>query len=309
MSLLYFVYRRRRLYVTTPTHNVTSREQLANVKFSDVIGGCFKMRGDGAVFVQVSSLKDKVALITGASSGIGAGTAVLFAKLGAQLALSGRDMNNLSKVSKQCEECGGKKPLLVPGDLTDEDTVKKTVEETVAHFGRLDVLVNSAGILAMGTIETTDLAQYDKVMNVNVRSVYHLTHLCVPHLIQTKGCIVNVSSVNGQRSFPGVLAYCMSKSAIDQFTRCVALELAPKQVRVNSVGPGVIITEVHKRAGLDEVQYKQFLEKCKVTHALGRPGEVDEVAQAIAFLASEAATFITGVNLPVDGGRHAMCPR
>ncbi|XP_060739336.1 3-oxoacyl-[acyl-carrier-protein] reductase FabG isoform X1 [Tachysurus vachellii] len=267
------------------------------------------MRGDGAVFVQVSSLKDKVALITGASSGIGAGTAVLFAKLGAQLALSGRDMNNLSKVSKQCEECGGKKPLLVPGDLTDEDTVKKTVEETVAHFGRLDVLVNSAGILAMGTIETTDLAQYDKVMNVNVRSVYHLTHLCVPHLIQTKGCIVNVSSVNGQRSFPGVLAYCMSKSAIDQFTRCVALELAPKQVRVNSVGPGVIITEVHKRAGLDEEQYKQFLEKCKVTHALGRPGEVEEVAQAIAFLASEAATFITGVNLPVDGGRHAMCPR
>ncbi|KAF4074495.1 hypothetical protein AMELA_G00240040 [Ameiurus melas] len=259
--------------------------------------------------IPVCSLKDKVALITGASSGIGAGTALLFARLGAQLALNGRDMDKLSKVAKECEECGGKKPLLVPGDLTDEDTVKKTVEESVAHFGRLDVLVNSAGILAMGTIETTDLAQYDKVMNVNVRSVYHITHLCVPHLIQTKGSIVNVSSVNGQRSFPGVLAYCMSKSAIDQFTRCIALELAPKQVRVNSVGPGVIITEVHKRAGLDEEQYKQFLEKCKVTHALGRPGEVGEVAQAIAFLASDAATFITGVTLPVDGGRHAMCPR
>ncbi|KAG7318475.1 hypothetical protein KOW79_018230 [Hemibagrus wyckioides] len=259
--------------------------------------------------IKAFSLKDKVALITGASSGIGAGTALLFSKLGAQLALNGRDMDNLSKVAKECEECGGQKPLLVPGDLTDEDAIKKTVEETVARFGRLDVLVNSAGILAMGTIETTDLAQYDKVMNINVRSVYHLTHLCVPHLIQTKGCIVNVSSVNGQRSFPGVLAYCMSKSAIDQFTRCVALELAPKQVRVNSVGPGVIITEVHKRAGLDEEQYKQFLEKCKVTHALGRPGEVEEVAQAIAFLASDAATFITGVNLPVDGGRHAMCPR
>ncbi|XP_062874205.1 3-oxoacyl-[acyl-carrier-protein] reductase FabG [Trichomycterus rosablanca] len=258
---------------------------------------------------KVISLKDKVALITGASSGIGAGTALLFARLGAQLALNGRDLNNLSKVAKECEECSGNKSLLVPGDLTDEDTVKKTVEETIAHFGQLDVLVNSAGILAMGSIETTDLAQYDKVMNVNVRSVYYLTHLCVPHLIKTKGCIVNVSSINGQRSFPGVLAYCMSKSAIDQFTRCVALELASKQVRVNSVGPGVIITEVHKRAGLDEEQYKQFLEKCKITHALGRPGEVDEVAHAIAFLASDAATFITGVNLPVDGGRHAMCPR
>lgn len=255
---------------------------------------------------KVFCLKDKVALITGASSGIGAGTARLFAKLGAKLALNGRDMKNLRKVAEECNEC---EVILVPGDLTDEDTVKRTVEDTVARFGHLDILVNSAGILAMGSIETTDLAQYDNVMNVNVRSVYHLTHLCVPYLIETKGCIVNVSSVNGQRSFPGVLAYCMSKSAIDQFTRCVALELAAKGVRVNSVGPGVIVTEVHKRAGLDEEQYKQFLEKCKVTHALGRPGEVEEVAQSIAFLASDAATFITGVNLPVDGGRHAMCPR
>ncbi|KAA0716347.1 17-beta-hydroxysteroid dehydrogenase 14 [Triplophysa tibetana] len=258
---------------------------------------------------KVSSLKEKVALITGASSGIGAGTALLFAKLGARLALNGRDVENLSKIARECEECGAVKPLLVPGDLTDEDTVKKTVEETIAHFGKLDVLINSAGILAMGSIETTDMAQYDKVMAVNVRSVYNLTCLCVPHLIKTKGSIVNVSSVNGKRSFPGVLAYCMSKSAIDQFTSCVALELAPKQVRVNSVCPGVIVTEVHKRAGLDEYQYTQFLEKCKLTHALGRPGEVEEVAHAIAFLASDAATFITGVNLPVDGGRHAMCPR
>ncbi|KAM7391208.1 hypothetical protein PAMP_021913 [Pampus punctatissimus] len=161
----------------------------------------------------------------------------------------------------------------------------------------------------MGSIETTDLDQYDKVMNINVRSVYHMTQLCVPHLIKTKGSIVNVSSVNGQRSFPGVLAYCMSKSAIDQFTRCTALELASKHVRVNSVCPGVIVTDVHKRAGLDEEQYAQFLAKCKHTHALGRPGEVEEVAQSIAFLASDAASFITGVNLPIDGGRHAMCPR
>uniref|UniRef100_A0A3B4VJI7 Zgc:101858 n=1 Tax=Seriola dumerili TaxID=41447 RepID=A0A3B4VJI7_SERDU len=256
---------------------------------------------------QVHSLKGKVTLITGASSGIGAGTSVLFAKLGALLALNGRDVENLSKIAKQCTDCGA--PLLVPGDLTDEETVKKSVEQTIAHFGRLDVLVNSAGILAMGSIETTNLAQYDKVMNINVRSVYHLTQLCVPHLIKTKGCVVNVSSVNGQRSFPGVLAYCMSKSAIDQFTRCVALELAEKQVRVNSVCPGVIITDVHKRAGLDEEQYAQFLAKCKTTHALGRPGEVEEVAHSIAFLASDAASFITGVNLPIDGGRHAMCPR
>ncbi|TNM89323.1 hypothetical protein fugu_003557 [Takifugu bimaculatus] len=244
-----------------------------------------------------------------AGSAVDICTGVLFAKLGALLALNGRDEENLRKVARECVECGAAEPLLVPGDLTDEETVKKTVERTVAHFGRLDVLVNSAGILAMGGIESADLAQYDRVMNINVRSVFHLTQLCVPHLIKTKGSVVNVSSVNGQRSFPGVLAYCMSKSAIDQFTRCTALELASKQVRVNSVCPGVIITDVHKRAGLDEQQYKQFLERCQQTHALGRPGEVEEVAHSIAFLASDAASFITGVNLPIDGGRHAMCPR
>uniref|UniRef100_A0AAY3ZY39 Ketoreductase domain-containing protein n=1 Tax=Denticeps clupeoides TaxID=299321 RepID=A0AAY3ZY39_9TELE len=259
---------------------------------------------------KVTSLRDKVALITGASSGIGAATSVLFAKLGARLALNGRDVENLADVARQCADRGAE-PLLVPGDLTDDETVRKTVERTVAHFGRLDVLVNSAGILAMGSIETTDLEQYDKVMNVNVRSVYHLTHLCVPHLIRTKGSIVSVSSVNGQRSFPGVLAYCMSKSAIDQFTRCVALGKTSLLFFNISIccSPGVIITEVHKRAGLDADEYAKFLERCKTTHALGRPGEADEVAHAIAFLASDAATFITGVNLPVDGGRHAMCPR
>ncbi|XP_034025481.1 carbonyl reductase [NADPH] 2-like [Thalassophryne amazonica] len=140
------------------------------------------------------------------------------------------------------------------------------------------------------------------------RSVYQLTQLCVPHLIKTKGSIVNISSINSERAFPGVLAYCMSKTALDHFTRCLALELAPKQVRVNSVRPGVIITEVHKRAGMDEKEYAKLLAECKQTHALGRPGEVEEVAQSIAFLASDAASFITGVNLPIDGGRHAMCP-
>ena len=161
----------------------------------------------------------------------------------------------------------------------------------------------------MGTIENTSLEQYDNVMNVNLRAVYHLTMLATPHLIKTKGNIVNVSSVNGIRSFPGVLAYNISKAGLDQFTRCVALELAPKGVRVNSVNPGVIITELQKRGGLNDEAYSNFLERSKQTHALGRPGNVDEVAEAISFLASDNASFTTGCNLPVDGGRHAMCPR
>ena len=115
--------------------------------------------------------------------------------------------------------------------------------------------------------------------------------------------------MNGIRSFPNVLAYCISKSALDQLTACTAVELAPKGVRVNSVNPGVITTGLQKRGGLSEEQYEAFLERSKETHALGRTGNVDEVASGVTFLASEAASFITGACVPIDGGRHALCPR
>ncbi|CAH3146721.1 unnamed protein product [Porites lobata] len=199
--------------------------------------------------------------------------------------------------------------LPVQGDLEKDEDIKALLEATIKHFGKLDILVNNAGIVAKGTIETTSLESFDKVMRINTRAVFYLTSLAVPYLTETKGCVVNVSSVNGMRSFPGVLAYCMSKSAVDQLTRCAALELASKQIRVNSVNPGVITTEIHKRGGMNEEEYQKFLERCKETHALGRPGNVEEVASVIAFLASSDASYMTGASLPVDGGRHAMCPR
>ena len=249
----------------------------------------------------------KVALITGASSGIGAAAAKLFSKLGATLALSGRNIENLKAVASECE--GVTEPILIKADLGTEADTKLLIEKAVSELGQIDILVNNAGVLELGSIENTTLDQYDRVMNVNLRAVYHLTMLAVPHLVKTKGNIVNVSSVNGLRSFPGVLAYNISKAGLDQFTRCVALELAPKGVRVNAVNPGVIVTELQKRGGLSDEAYANFLERSKQTHALGRPGEVDEVAEAIAFLASSEASFTTGCSLPVDGGRHAMCPR
>jgi len=256
----------------------------------------------------MASLAGKVAVITGASSGIGAATAKLFAQRGASLVLTGRNQENLEKVASACAGAAGK-PLTIIANLDKEKEVENIVKETVDKMGSLDILVNNAGILEMGTIENSSLEQYDKIMNTNVRAIYQLTMLAVPHLVKTQGCIVNVSSVNGLRSFPGVLAYNISKSALDQLTRCVALELAPKKVRVNSVNPGVIITDLQRRGGLNEESYAKFLERSKETHALGRPGEAEEVAESIAFLASDAASFTTGVTLPVDGGRHAMCPR
>ncbi|KAH8407815.1 hypothetical protein KR215_002296, partial [Drosophila sulfurigaster] len=258
---------------------------------------------------KMPSFKDKVIIVTGASSGIGAATAVHLASLGGQLVIVGRNVMKLKETADNILAVGGSAALQLEADMNKEADVEQIVPATIKHFGKLDVLVNNAGIIELGSIETTSLEQYDRIMNTNVRAVYQLTILATPELIKTKGNIVNVSSVCGLRSFPGVLAYNVSKSAVDQFTRCVALELASKGVRVNCVNPGVIITELQKRGGLDDDAYAKFLERSKETHALGRPGEVGEVAAAIAFLASDDASFSTGVNLPVDGGRHAMCPR
>lgn len=253
------------------------------------------------------SFAGKVILITGASSGIGAATAKHFAGLGATLALAGRNMENLKQVASDCSTKSI--PLLLTAELTNEKENQSIIDKTIEHFGKLDVLVNNAGILESGSIENTNLDQYDRLMNVNVRSIYQLTMQAVPHLIKTKGNIVNVSSVNGIRAFPGVLAYCVSKAAVDQMTRCVALELAAKEVRVNCVNPGVTITELHKRSGMNSDQYEAFLKRSLETHALGRPGKPEEVARTIAFLAGSDSSNITGASIPVDGGRHAMCPR
>lgn len=254
------------------------------------------------------SFAGKVIIVTGASSGIGLATAEYLAKQDASVVLVGRNKEKLQKAFDVCLQAT-KNVLKINADVCVEEDAVHIIRETIETFSKLDVLINSAGVIGSGTIETTTLEQYDNIMNVNVRALFRLTQLAVPHLIETKGNIVNLSSVCGIRSFPNVLAYNMSKSAVDQFTNCIALELADRGVRVNSVCPGVIKTELHKRGGMDEKAYEQFLEHCKKTHALGRAGNVEEVAAAIAFLASDSASFITGVQLPVDGGRSKMCPR
>lgn len=188
--------------------------------------------------------KGKVVLITGASSGIGAAAAKYLAELGATVVLTGRNAENLNKIGAECASVGKTKPLLIVADVTKETDNVRVIETTIAKLGKLDVLVNNAGKGTGGSIETTTLEQYDDIMTTNVRAVFHLTQLAVPHLVKSKGNIVNVSSVAGTRSFANSLVYCISKSALDQFTRCTALELAPKQVRVNSVNPGKTIRYV-----------------------------------------------------------------
>lgn len=253
-------------------------------------------------------MKDKVVIITGASSGIGRATAKLFAKNKAQVIAVGRNEKELASLRDEIlEKKGLVKTVLT--DLTEISQIDRLVTDTAEQFKRIDVLVNAAGIIANGSIENTELADWDKMMNLNLRSVFYLMNKCVTHLERTKGNIVNVSSVTGGRAFPNVLAYCVSKAGIDQLTRCSSLELAPKGVRVNAVNPGVVITNLHKRSGMDEEKYEQFLEHSKSTHPIGRAGKPDEVAELIYFLASEKAGWITGVTYEIDGGRAQTCAR
>jgi NAD(P)-dependent dehydrogenase (short-subunit alcohol dehydrogenase family) len=247
-------------------------------------------------------------IVTGASSGIGRATALRFAQDGASVLLVGRADRALADVAAAVDRAGGRSATLAV-DVTAADAPTRIVDAAVRHFGSVTTLVNAAGIIGSGTIETTTDEQWDVMLDINSRAPFRLMRAAVPALVASRGSIVNVSSVTGLRSFPGVLAYCVSKSAIDQLTRCAALELAPKGVRVNAVNPGVVISNLHRRGGMNEENYTTFLEHSKSTHPIGRPGEPHEIADLIYFLASPAAAWITGETVSIDGGRHLTCAR
>lgn len=246
----------------------------------------------------------KVALVTGATSGIGEACVAALVSQGWRIVATGRDQGQLDAL----EATHGEAVVGIAADLAADD-LEALVADAAARFGRLDGLINAAGILLSGSTEDASIESFDRSMEVNVRAPFRLSKAAIPHLKATRGAIVNVSSVTGIRPFPGVLAYCVSKSALDQMTRCMAIELAASGVRVNAVNPGVVVTQLHRRGGMDEAAYEAFLERSTTTHPLGRVGQPEEIARLIIFLLGDEAGWVTGETIAIDGGRHLTAAR
>ncbi|CAG2104421.1 unnamed protein product [Medioppia subpectinata] len=250
----------------------------------------------------------KVALITGSSSGIGAATAILFAKSGANVVITGRNAERVSEVAKQCREVSpnGLKALEVVADVTSDKDLQRLVDTTIKTFGKIDVLVNNAGIARGSKLEDKDYIDvYKNIMKANLDSVVFLTHICVKHLEKTNGNIINISSIAGIQTAQQYSAYCMSKSALDMFTKCIAAELGPKGIRVNSVNPGVVKTNIMVAAGVSETECDKANEMYGRLYPIGRYGESPDIAHAVLYLASDESSFITGTVLVADGGHLA----
>lgn len=247
------------------------------------------------------SFSGKVVLITGAGSGIGADAACHLAKLGASVSIVDLNEERLIAVSAEIKRLGLSAPLPITADVTKD--AERIVDETIKAFGKLDVLINNVGYAISDSVIDVNLSEFDRLTNTNVRSMIELTKLCIPHLEQTKGNIVNTSSYYGIRSVPNFMSYCMSKAAVDQFTKCSALDLAPKGIRVNSINPSFVRTRIFEQWGIPTEQFDELLQEKVRNFPINRLCEVTDTSAAIAYLAdNNVASFLTGVLLPVDGG-------
>ena len=251
--------------------------------------------------------QDKVLLVTGASSGIGRACARRLGSEGARVVLAGRRRDRLEAVAAELTALGARS-LVVTGDVREEAVGHAWVAATLEHFGALDGLVNAAGVIGNGSVWDTTPAEWDRIMDSNARSLYLMTRAAAEALKARKGSIVNLGSVAGNRPYGGLMAYCVSKAAVEMITRCAALDFAPFGVRVNAVSPGVVVTELHTvtQAVAD---YAAFLERSKTTHPIGRVGQPEEVAALVAFLLSEESGWTTGACVAIDGGRALASAR
>jgi NAD(P)-dependent dehydrogenase (short-subunit alcohol dehydrogenase family) len=250
----------------------------------------------------------RCALVTGASSGIGRACARAFGAEGARVALAGRRRERLDELARELAGSGAE-TLVLTGDVREEAVANAWVRDSVERFGALDALVNAAGVLGNGSVADTPTAEWRRVMDTNLDSVFFVTRAASEALKASRGAIVNIASVAGAvRPYGGLTAYCVSKAALEMLTRCSALDLAPFGVRVNAISPGVVVTELHTVTHA-VADYPAFLERGKSTHPIGRVGSAEEVAALVLYLLGPDAGWITGANVSIDGGRALMSAR
>lgn len=242
--------------------------------------------------------EDKVVIVTGAGTGIGAATARRFLREGATVVLNGRREQKLRDTIAGIDAA---QSLVHAGDVSDETYIKRLVDDTVARFGRLDVLVNNAGFAIFGPFAELTTAEWRRQLATDLDGVYFGTREALPHLLKTGGSIVNVSSASGLGGDWGGSGYNAAKGAVSNLTRSLALEYAARGVRVNAVAPSLTTTD----ATAELVKSEAVMSTFRGRLPMGRPASPDEVAAVIAFLASDDAGFVNGVILPVDGGLAA----
>jgi meso-butanediol dehydrogenase/(S,S)-butanediol dehydrogenase/diacetyl reductase len=257
--------------------------------------------------MQSQELEDKVAIVTGAGSGIGRATAILFAGEGAKVLAADISENGASNTAEEISQKFGKdRSAFVRADVSKEEDVKNMVDSTVERFGKLDVIFNNAGIYEWTSVEETPTEIWDRIISVNLRGPFLGTKYAVPHLKKTRGVIVNTSSSLGVAGALESAAYAASKHGVIGLTKASALDLARYQIRVNCICPGSIDTSMQAREFArtpDPARTRKAYDKI---YPLGRIGKAEEVAQLVLFLATDRSSFITGTPFLIDGGVFAQ---
>lgn len=246
----------------------------------------------------MSKLANKVAIVTGAGSGIGRATAILFAEQGAKIVVADWTTETGQETARMIEEAGGD-AIFIKTDVSKSADVEKMVKAGVDEFGQIDILINNAGIDRYGNVEATDEETWDQTIAVNLKSVYLCSKSALPEMKKVgKGKIVNIASIAGLVGFNELAAYCASKGGVINLTRQMALDYAPQNININAIAPGVIETAMTKELLDDPAQAKPL----KDSTPYPRFGIPNDIAQSILYLASDDSDFVNGETITVDGG-------